>query len=414
MTTDHPSPGRSAPDVAAILEQWLADVTPDRAPARLLEESFARTSSARQLRAWPWQRWRSGDWIGAPTLRSGSALTVLAVTALLLALLGLVVPLIGGPRQPAPTSSPSASLSAAVPIEPTGAVAVSRPFAIATDGSALWVLAEQGRVSRIDPSAVTVTATADLTPAGHAYQSIAAGAAAVWVTDRDAGTVIRLDPTTLAIVSTIAVGSAPKGILATASGIWVALTAGGAVVRIDPATNTVVATTPVGQAGPSGPNWLADGFGSIWVGVPNTQSVYRIDDATGSIVATIAIPPAVVPCGGLAVGLVEVWVTSCDNETSLARIDAGTNVVVATVPIQGFAYSALVVEGRPWLSVTPGAGGAATVERIDPATNRVDAVLSLGPTYTVGGDMADAGGSTWLLDAARNQVVRIVLPVPSL
>lgn len=67
--------GRSTRDVEPLLRDWMDDVAPRRAPDRLLEESFARTSATRQARAYPW------------TARGSRAVLALAVLlALLLAL----------------------------------------------------------------------------------------------------------------------------------------------------------------------------------------------------------------------------------------------------------------------------------------------------------------------------------------
>jgi hypothetical protein len=72
-------------DVGRILETWMAVVAPSRAPERLLEESFARTMVAGQLRVYPWhaarrgRRGRSGSrWITGYALAGVAAVLAVA------------------------------------------------------------------------------------------------------------------------------------------------------------------------------------------------------------------------------------------------------------------------------------------------------------------------------------------------
>ena len=55
------------------------------------------------------------------------------------------------------------------------------------------------------------------------YFGLATGDGAVWVTDNDQGTLLRIDPATGVIVSTIRVGGHPRGIAVGAGRIWVSL-----------------------------------------------------------------------------------------------------------------------------------------------------------------------------------------------
>ena len=68
---------------------------------------------------------------------------------------------------------------------------------------------------------------------------VAVGEGAVWLTDTDAGNVIRVDPTGL--VTPIAVGNGPTAIAAGDGGVWVVDSLNETVVRIDPDTRSVTA-----------------------------------------------------------------------------------------------------------------------------------------------------------------------------
>ena len=408
---------RTDRDVDQTLDAWMSSVAPTRAPARLLEGTFAETMRSRQKRAYPWHRIARGRlW---PASRSSGRFVAVLLAGLLL--LAVAAGMFGGGSKltapPSPSATPSASPSAApasaspptpspIPITPEGAVPVDAPIAMVADGSNLWVLAP-GRLDRIDSLANAVTGSIPLGPASHLYNGVAANADGLWATDWDGSVVDRADPATLKVVDAIPVASAPKGVLATEAGVWVALTHEGTVVRIDPATNKVVATVNVGLSGPSGPNWLASGLGSIWVDVPNNATVARISPVTDVVQATILMPYPVVACGGIGVGTSAVWITSCSAGNLMTRTDPASNRVVATLDLGGQGYLPLMIDDRPWISVDTGTPDGGFIARIDPATNLVDRVLSPGPSFGGGGDMAIAAGSVWVVDGYHSSVVRL-------
>jgi virginiamycin B lyase len=403
---------RSEGDVGPILEAWMEAVAPPRAPERLLEESFARTMVTGQLRVYPWHalrrdRRRRSAARGIP----GFALAGVAAALVVAVTLGLVFRPgqgIGGRPSPSPTPSPSSSASPApfpspVVVTPTESIPVTGAMALATDGTSIWLLTTDGELARIDPLTNSIAATVTLSPATNAYQSLAGDRAGLWVTDWDATKVLRFDPVTLEATASIDVGTAPKGVLVTSAAVWIANTRGGSVERIDPKTNTIVATITLGPTGPSGPNWLARGFGSIWAGVPNTASVFRINEKTNAIEATIPILGPASPCGGLAATSTAVWITSCDGSSLVTQIDPATNTVVGTIDLGGKGYTFAVVADRPWISPTEG-----QIVRLDPVSHAVDRVIAPGPGFASGGgDVVVAAGSLWVMDWASNRVLRL-------
>jgi sugar lactone lactonase YvrE len=122
----------------------------------------------------------------------------------------------------------------------------------------------------------------------------------------------------------------------------------------------------------------------------------------------------------VAVGRGSVWVSGFD---ALTRIDSTANRVLATIDTTGVGDSSRVAvgEGSVWVTGDPPNGGG-TVYRIDPATNRVIAVIRVGGAAT---GIAVGGGSVWVsspgpaqasvfqIDAATNQVVRSIRVGPS-
>lgn len=416
---------RSDRDIDSVLEGWMHDVAPDAVPVAVLEESFARTMTAPQVRVYPWRRFGAGS--RRPrrlTLLSLAVTAALLVGALCLGVFGGGSGFGPGPiATPSPTAvapsptpvKPSPSVAVApigpppVAVTPTATIAVNGILGLATDGTAVWVLTQTGLVQRIDPAtnrAGTGTQTGAKT---DLYNDISADKNGVWVTDWDAASLYRLDPATSKVVAVIPVGLAPKGVVATGSAVWVADTHDGKVLRVDPATNKVVASVVVGPAGTSGPNWLASGLGSIWVDIPNNQTDVRIDAITNAIQATIAIPRPATPCGGFAITLIVVWNTTCDGPQTLTRIDPATNVVAATVSLGGLGYSPAVINGASWASIDPGPDTPGTLGRISPATNAIDLQLAPGGGFVGGSNMVVAAGSVWVIDNGNHRVLRLPL-----
>ena len=407
-------------NLGQTLELWMDQVAPDRAPTRLLEETFSRTMTTRQAATYPWDRLRSPARLPARAPSQGWLLLV--AVALIVLALGVGWGLGGGwfaaPPLPSPSPSlapsPSPSLSyvvvaspsepAPVSVTPEAVVAVTKPIAMAPVGDGLWILTETGGLVRIDTATNSASAPIQLGGAFDLYNGLAANASGIWATHWSPGIVYHVDPTT-GTVTEIETPMA-KGVLATAEGVWVAHTHDGTVSRIDPATNKIAATITVGPTGTSGPNWLASGFGSIWVGIPNASSVVRIDPATDVVQAQIAIPSQATPCGGFAIGTDAVWIPSCDTSDWLTRIDPATNTVAALIDMGGRGFLPTIVNGAPWIAVDR-LDDPASIVRIDPATNQFDRVLSPGEGFRGGGDMAVAAGSLWILDGASNRVLRL-------
>jgi YVTN family beta-propeller protein len=414
---------RSDLDFGGILGAWMNDAAPSSIPVVVLEEAFARTMAAPQARVYPWQRLARRS--SHP--RRLTLLSIAATAALLVGVLGLGV--FGGgsgigpgpspspsptaipSRTPSPTAiaSPSPSPFPAIQIVPTASVAVVTPQALATDGTAVWVLSQTGSVARIDPATNTLGTSVQTGATDDFYQGISVGANGVWVTEWNNAKLYRVGPTSLKVVAAIPVGLAPKGVLATEAAVWVADTHDGKVYRIDPKTNKIVATITVGPTGTSGPNWLASGLGSIWVDIPNNQTVVRIDAVTNAIQATIPIPDIVTPCGGFAVTTAAVWNLTCDGSQGMTRIDPTTNTVVTAVKLDEQGYNPAVIGGVPWVSIFTGDSNPGRLGRISAATNAIDLELAPGPTFGGGGDLVQAAGSVWVIDGGNDRVLRLPL-----
>jgi hypothetical protein len=96
---------RSDRDLAALLDGWMNEVAPTSIPVPVLEEAFARTTSSRQLRVYPWERL-----VGrGRRSRSRTAFALVATAAVLMTV--LILGSLGGGSgvAPAPSQTPSAT-----------------------------------------------------------------------------------------------------------------------------------------------------------------------------------------------------------------------------------------------------------------------------------------------------------------
>ncbi len=125
------------------------------------------------------------------------------------------------------------------------------PLVVATGFGAIWTADhDDGTVTRIDPASATVTATIEVGAAPH---SMAVGAGAVWTGNWHVNSLTRIDPAlNLAAGDPIALDFRPGAIVAGDDAVWVAAepdreeAADDRVVRIDPTTGAVVETLHAG------------------------------------------------------------------------------------------------------------------------------------------------------------------------
>lgn len=140
---------------------------------------------------------------------------------------------------------------------------------IAVGAGAVWIADQQEVVVRISP----VTATPTGKPVRSVYPgSLAVGYGSVWVAGADYGgshpAVWRIDPQTLQVTQTIPLGKSrlPGAVFGLATGdgaVWLTDYDRGTLLRIDPATGAVVSTIRVGGH----PRDVAVGAHRVWVTV---------------------------------------------------------------------------------------------------------------------------------------------------
>jgi virginiamycin B lyase len=220
----------------------------------------------------------------------------------------------------------------------------------------------------------------------------------VWVAQRQAHTIARIEPLFDVQLAPITLSGAPVDVAAGAGSLWVAIE-DDAVLRIDSSTDQVVATIAV----PDRPRSVVFAAGSVWVASRWAGTVTRIDPATNTVVESWAVPGA----DRLVATSDAVWVVNalscglgiCGRNGQLYRLDGTTGDLTEGVASVGL--------------VTPGAGGlwavalgSNTLLRIDHMTGLPTSRASLGlerlPTA-----LLETPGSLWIADAAQGRVLQV-------
>jgi DNA-binding SARP family transcriptional activator/streptogramin lyase len=195
--------------------------------------------------------------------------------------------------------------------------------------------------------------------------------------------VARLDPDGARVTSYAGVGTHPGAVAVGAGGVWVTNAADGTVARLDARTGRPVRTLGIGAH----VGGVATGFGSVWVGGGEDGTITRIDTTRNPTERTITVGRG--PVGFIATDAQHVWVTQGDQ---LLRIDPATNLVDARLTI-GAPTGLAVGGGAVWVTT-----GSKRLVRIDAETAKSTAVRVLrtearAPLY--------AGGALWIVNDGR-------------
>ena len=132
--------------------------------------------------------------------------------------------------------------------------------AVAYEGGKVWCTSTgNGKLIAVSGTDGKVLKQIDV---GPGPRFIATGAGAVWVLDQGNGDVVKIDPQSMTVSSTIHAGvSGGGGDLAFGEGYVWAINGGGKVAQIDPRTNQVVGNFSAGGMGDA----IRAGLGSLWI-----------------------------------------------------------------------------------------------------------------------------------------------------
>ena len=236
------------------------------------------------------------------------------------------------------------------PIRTGRTVAIGeRPVGLAAGEGTVWVAgATRTRpfvtVRRIDARFDKVQSPIPIESLPEGGASIALARRSLWIAP-SFGLLTRLDAATGRVREPrIDAGHSPGTVASNGHTVWVADKAAAVVSRIDPSTGV---PHPIPVAG--GPADIALGAGAAWVTLAYEDSVARIDPATGSVKSTIPVGRRPV---GVAVGAGSVWIANSGDGT-VSKLSPQSGRVVDTIPVGASPQDLLVADGRVWVSVRP-------------------------------------------------------------
>jgi YVTN family beta-propeller protein len=224
-----------------------------------------------------------------------------------------------------------------------------RPVGLAAGEGGVWVAgATRTRpyvtARRIDPRFDRAERPIRITSLPEGGASVALGGGSLWVAP-SFGFLTRLDPTTGKVQKPrIDTGHSPSTVASDGRTVWVADKGAAVVSRIDPRDGV---PQPIPVAG--GPTDIALGAGSAWVTLALDDSVARIDLSTGSVRRTIRVGRRP---GGVAVGAGGVWVANTGDGT-VSRLDPKSGQVTDRISMGAIPQDLVVADGRVWVSVHP-------------------------------------------------------------
>lgn len=325
-----------------------------------------------------------------------AVLLAVAVCALALAACGAS----GGGAAPAPATTAGASSAGTCPTGTPRAdrTAHLRPGvrALAADGERVFAAnAERGIVSRIDATSGRVLQhlTGFRTPVDL---SLAYGQ--LWVADRDAGRVMRIDPATgrRRVAADIGVPVA----LAPATGlIWMLSLDDGSLYALDGKRQSGLRVFDLGLP-QKAPGAMAALGGTLFTLGYEDRSVLSVNGAIKRV-TTGGVQLDANSVSDIAAGAGAAWVAD-PKDLSILRVDAGTRAISAFHAPRPMRPSALTVGPCGVWAVDP----SGLVARFDPATQKpVGDPLDVGSS---GGDITtDGADGVWVSDPVGGRVVHV-------
>ncbi len=252
------------------------------------------------------------------------------------------------------------------------------------------------------------TTAGEVLPGRLDAEAVAVGHGSVWVgrrryTDfegedaRNSDEIVRIDPTTHAVVARIRVANGPLGIAFSPDAVWV--TSGNdkhpGIQRIDAAENRLTATLEFGKQ----PYRAEFGGGSVWVSDPGAGKVWRVDAQSCKLVGN-GTPGLKSPCG-LAYARDQLWVADVKLRQLLSIDPVSGKIVGTPIGVGAEAYVMVAGAGSLWVL----SEDMHAVQRVDPERRTVVTTIPLslpGPAA-----VTFANGSVWVADYQNGSLVRI-------
>ena len=221
------------------------------------------------------------------------------------------------------------------------------------------------------------------------------------------GSVAFIDAQSGRLVGDVPAGPSVGFVRAGLGSVW-EMEDSGVLLQIDPRTRHVTDSIAVGV----NPGDVAIGAGAVWITDKNSQTLLRISPQYGEI-TRIPLPAQGLSSpdvgGGVAVGAGSVWVA--EGLSRIVRIDPASGRVEAAVSVPD-AREVAFGDGAIWV----GASDTGVLTKVDPRTGAVVATARIGPwicCIAVGGGYVWAANDTGIWKLASDGRVLGTISVPS-
>jgi len=278
----------------------------------------------------------------------------------------------------------------------------------AVEAAAVWVPnTGAGTVVRVDPRARRVVKTIKLgtPPRGPGYldAAVAAGGS-VWVSRDAAGEIDRIDPRTNRVAARIKVDARPGGLTSGGGYVWAFHFLGPQVTRLDQATGSKKVFTVTGVAG----SGIVYAGNAVWLLSTRSPALVKLDPKTGRVLGRVPIPlgatlkHGIIDAWWVAAGAGSLWVAQANYD----RVVRVTGKTARAIPVPVAApFGVAFYRGAAWVA------GSGKVARIDPATNRAARPLTLAPGSSPVFTQVAAGPSgLWATDYDKGVLYRLTVP----
>ncbi len=278
-------------------------------------------------------------------------------------------------------------------------------FFVTRGGSGAAAEPGSDRLLRIDPQTNRVTSTIAV---GRAVSAIATGPGHIWVANAADGSVWRIDAKTSRALKLSAQGT-PTGIAVSGGTIAVADGPEHQVVFFDASSGGLSAKKVLTGASNQTLQVTGDGQGGFWFADPANRIAERTDVLNGPSFAyrTQVIRPdesnlltAYQTFDGLAAGEGAAWLAGDPLGREVWRIDPRTLRVSGTLGLRFVPKAIAAGAGAVWVTSLLDD----TVSRIDPQTGRIVSTIRVGREPDA---IATGEGAVWVADALDDTVSRI-------
>ena len=262
-----------------------------------------------------------------------------------------------------------------------------QPWAIAFDGTNLWLGHDAGSHTVTKVLAASGTTVGTYPVAGSSADAIAFDGTNIWVPGPN--TLVKRLASSGAILGSYPLASYYGDILFDGTNIWVA---GSPVTKLLAATGQLLATYSVGTS----PRALGFDGTNIWVADNSTNTVTKLLASTGAIVGTypVGTSPVAITFDGT-----NIWVVNGIGNT-VTKLVAATGVTVGTYPV-GSLPTAIAFDGSNiWVANF----GSSNVTKLLAGTG------AIAGTYPVGQNprgMVFDGSNIWVTNWSSSTLTRI-------